>query len=209
MSITFSKKLTAAALISAAVAGSICVSVAVAQVGPKQASDAASPAAQSYSPPVMREHGNELLTYFGRLKSSGKWCSCDLKTWKQLVKRDAVVGDEFGWARYDAHGLVSVTFAQQSEDAFAEDRYFIGSDGRASKMIRTGAYSNDPVASVIFEPDPQGRLRLSASGKDVVRKMTAAGFETYFVDWNHFSKLSQIPFAPLLSLKARGAGSGC
>ncbi len=166
-------------------------------------------AAQSYSPPVMRDSRREPITFFGRLKSSGKWCPYDLKTWKRLVKQDAVIGDEFGWAHEDAHRLLSVVFFQQSEDAFAEDQYFAEPDGRVSKMIRTGAYYGDPIASVIFEPDQQHRLRLSATGKVVVKKMNDAGFDPYFVDWDHFSALSQLPFAKLFSPTAGNSRTGC
>jgi len=166
-------------------------------------------AAESYSPPVMRDSRHEPITFFGRLKSTGKWCSYDLKTWKRLVKQDGVIGDEFGWAHDDTHHLVSVTYFQQSEDAFAEDQYFIEPDGRVSRMVRTGGYFGDPIASVIFEPDPQRRLRLSSAGKTVVQKMEAAGYNPYFVDWDHFSALSQFPFAKLLSLTAGNARSAC
>jgi hypothetical protein len=166
-------------------------------------------AAPSYKPPVMRDDRKEPITFFGRLKSTGRWCSYDLKTWKKLVKRDAVIGDEFGWMHYDARGPLSVTFFQQSEDAFAEDQYFVGPDAQVSKMVRTGAVYEDPLASVSFEPDPQGRLRLSASAKVVVQKMKAAGYGPYWVDWDHYSKLGQMPFSNLLSPGAQGARSGC
>ena len=151
----------------------------------------------------MRDDRHEPIKYFGRLKSTGKWCAYDLKSWNLLVQHDDLFGDEFGWAHYDAHRFLSVTLYQGSEDAFAEDQYFIEPDGRVSKMVRTGAYLDNPIASVVFEPDRQRRLRLTAAGKSVVLEMEAAGYDPYFVDWDHFSTLSHIPFANLLSLTAK------
>jgi len=155
-------------------------------------------AAQGYTPPVTVEDHTNVSTWFGRLKTTGKWCSFDRKTMERRSKRDELIPGEFGWMRSDAHGLQSVTYAQESEDAYVEDRYFIGPNGTVVKMVRTGHYINDPWASVTFAPDAQGRLRLTAASKAVVEKMNAAEFEPYWVDWKHYSRLAQVPFATLI-----------
>ena len=71
-------------------------------------------------------------------------------------------------------------------------------------MVRTGHYINDPWTSVTFEPDASGRLRLTPASKAIVTKMDASGWETYFVNWDHFSKLRQLPFSSLLD-RQKGA----
>jgi hypothetical protein len=159
--------------------------------------------AQDYVPPVTHEDRTSVSVWFARVKKTGKWCEFDRQTLNRRSGRDELIGGEFGWARFTGRHLQSVTYARQSEDAYVEDRYYVGSKNEVQKMVRTGHYIAGPWVSVTFEPDGAGHLRLSARSKAVVRKMTADNQETYYVEWNHFSKLSQIPFSRLLK---RGSG---
>src|SRR5512143_3152184 len=121
--------------------------------------------AESYVPPVSFEEKKDISTWFGRVKSTGKWCAFDRQTMERRSKRDELIPGEFGWARFDGRRLRSVTYAQESEDAYVEDLYFLGPKNEVVKMVRTGHYINDPWVSVTFEPDSAGRLRLSALSK--------------------------------------------
>ena len=76
-------------------------------------------------------------------------------------------------------------------------------------MIRTGGYIQAPPVSVIFAPDKQSRLRLTATSKAVIEKMTKAGYDPYFVSWPHASRLSQLPFVKLLDLKMAPKPGAC
>ena len=169
----------------------------------------AQPESRSYKPPVMRDDGPGVSIWFGRVVHSGKWCAFDRKAVRRAYEQNKLATDESGWARYDAHGLTSVTFVSESEDAFAEDQFFVDHKGVVMKMIRTGHYINDPLASVTFEPDARSRLRLAPSSKQVVERMKAAGYDPYFVDWEHFSNLSQLPFVKLLDLKTAPKPGAC
>ena len=162
-----------------------------------------------YKPPVERESQSSVAVWFGEVKRAGHWCVLDKKA---IGRLEAIrpEGREFGWARYDAHGLVSVTDANESEDAYAEDRYLVDPAGAVIKMVRTGHYINDPWASVTFEPDAKGRLRLTPSSSRIVRMMKAAGYDPYFAtDWGHVSRLTQLPYAKLLDLKAAPMPGRC
>jgi hypothetical protein len=164
----------------------------------------------AYTPPTdFGKNDTPPSAYFARLNRTGRWCVATPAKWMRLVDRDKVDSHEFGWVRFDDGWPIAVTYAYQSEDAYSEDRYLVGKDHRVGKMIRTGHYINDPWASVTFLPDAQGRLRLTADSKVIVRKMDAAGYDPYFVDWDHFSRLEQIPFARLLDLDHRTAGPSC
>ncbi len=168
---------------------------------------------QRFKPPVEFENRKGVpdpQLWFARRARTGRWCAFDRGTFERLAKQDEIQPGVFGWARFDAHGLRSVTYAQESEDAYSEDRYVLGPDHQIARMVRTGHYINDPWVSVTFEPDASGRLRLTPASAAIVKKMSAAGLETYFVDWDHFSKLSQLPFASLLD-RQTGARivSGC
>jgi hypothetical protein len=164
----------------------------------------------NYTPPTdFGKNDTPPSVYFGRLKRTGKWCAAKPDPWKQLVDHERIASDEFGWVRFDDGWPVAITFAQQSEDADVEDRYLVGKDHRVVKMIRTGHYINDPWASVTFEPDAQGRLRLTEASKVIVHKMDDAMYETYWVNWDHFSRLEQIPFAQLIDLDRRTASPTC
>lgn len=149
----------------------------------------------------MRDDGPGVSIWFGRVLRTGQWCAFDRKTVRMNYEQNKLASNQSGWARYGARGLTSVTSVQESEDAFAEDQFFVDAKGVVTKMVRTGHYINDPLASVTFEPDAQGRLRLTPGSKKVVERMKAAHYDPYFVDWDHFSRLSQLPFVKLLDLK--------
>jgi hypothetical protein len=171
-------------------------------------------AAAPYTPPVTFEGQKGVQVWFGRVKATGKWCAFGLDEMKRRFARSEVLAEDSGWARYDGDRLLSITHVQENEDAYAEDRYVIGAKGEVARMIRTGHYIKDPWASVTFEPDSQGRLRLTAASKQVVQRMGQAEYETYFVDWDHFSTLAQIPFAKLADgfrdpAKRAAAGAFC
>jgi hypothetical protein len=167
---------------------------------PLGASWSAQPA-KRFTPPVTFENRKGVpdpQVWFARESKTGRWCAFDRATLERQAKRDEIRPGESGWARFDAHGLQSVTYAQESEDAYSEDRYFVGPVHEVERMVRTGHYINDPWVSVTFEPDASGRLRLTPASKAIVQKMDASGWETYFVNWDHFSKLRQLPFGSLL-----------
>lgn len=166
-------------------------------------------AAPGYVPPVTHEDRTDVSIWFARIKATGKWCQFDSETMAAHSKREDLVPGEFGWARFDGRHLKSVTYAQQSEDAYVEDRYYLGSKNQVQKMVRTGHYITAPWVSVTFQPDGAGRLRLSSASKSVIQKMTADGQETYFVDWDHFSRLSQLPFGKFLNRQSGQAASVC
>lgn len=166
-----------------------------------------------FKPPVEFENRKGVpdpQLWFAREAKTGRWCAFDRGTFERLAKQDGIQPGVLGWARFDAQGLKSVTYARESEDAYSEDRYVMGPDHGIARMVRTGHYINDPWVSVTFEPDVSGRLRLTSASAAIVKKMNAAGLETYFVEWDHFSKLGQLPFASLLD-RQTGAQivSGC
>ena len=184
-------------------AASLLVGAAL-MAGPAWAQDAS----PSYKPPVMRDDRRRISVWFGQVLKTGKWCAFDRKTFDRESNRDRLAPNISGWARYGAKGLTSVTLFQTSEDAGSEDHFFVDA-GAVTKMIRTGGYIQDPSVSVTFEPDKRGRLRLTAASTIVVKQMNKAGYDPYFVDWPHASRLSQLPFAKLLDLKTAPRPGDC
>jgi hypothetical protein len=162
-----------------------------------------------YKPPVMRDDGPGVSIWFGHVIRTGQWCAFDRRTVRRGYEQNRLAPDESGWARYGAQGLTSVVFVQENEDYFTEDQYFVDGKGAVTKMIRTGHYAQDPLASLIFVPDPDGRLRLSSSSKRAVQRMKAADFGIEWVDWDHFSRLTQLPFVKLLDLKSAPKPGAC
>jgi hypothetical protein len=147
--------------------------------------------------------------WFGRLATSGEWCALDNRSMKRHQKDQDL--DEIGWARFDGNRLKSLTYAREDEgqDSYVEDRYFVGPRNVILRMVRTGHYINDPVTAVTFAPGGHGELALTAASKRRVQNMVAAKEETYWVDWEAFSRLDQIPFAKLAAPHAPAPASGC
>jgi len=156
--------------------------------------------ADSYIPPVVKEASIPPQAFFGKVKRTGRWCAFDLTEWKARNAREEIDPEEFGWIRYSQGRLESITVGNQSADANTEDRYFFGSDARAIRMIRSGHYINAPWASFEYRPGKNGRLVLTAQGREVVRRLVADDQETYIVDWPRYPVFGSIPFAKLINL---------
>jgi hypothetical protein len=137
--------------------------------------------AAAFKPPVTDEPKAGAAVWFARVEPGGRWCGfASRKTLDRRAKRDQIMAGDFGWARYGGDRLQSVTYAQESEDAYVEDRYVVGANNEVTKMVRTGHYFRDPWVSLTFAPDGRGRLRLTPASRRVLHKMEMAGHETYF-----------------------------
>jgi hypothetical protein len=102
---------------------------------------------------------------------------------------------------YDRRRLQAIEVSNESEDASADDVYYLDAQQRITRMVRTGHSGEDPIFSVTFVPDWTGRLVLTPASKEVVRRMEQAELETEITDWPKYASFAHMPFRNLIRLK--------
>lgn len=124
-----------------------------------------------------------------------RWCAATSDAAAQAASQSEWV-DAGESVRLRYHGAVidGLTVVLRSEDAFVEDDYRLFPDGRVRELQRRGAYGGQDVISVVFQPDARGHLQLNEKSRAAMADEEKANRETYFIAWDHYTRLSDMPF---------------
>jgi hypothetical protein len=104
----------------------------------------------------------------------------------------------YAWIRLRGGELTSITVERISEDANTEDRYFFDASGRVVELRRTGFYIHDERATYVFKRDAAGRLALTPQSRALRKRVERLEYQTYFLEWPLYQRLSEFPFARLI-----------
>jgi len=158
--------------------------------------------AQAYQPPVQPGPRGRPSAWIAKQMGVGTWCAFN----RLASAREGLEVGEYDpenrvtvW--YDRRRLQAIEVSNENEDAAADDVYYLDAQQRITRMVRTGHSGEDPAFSVTFVPDWTGRLVLTPSSKEIVRRMEQAELETEITDWPRYASFTHMPFRNLIRLK--------
>ena len=161
---------------------------------------AALPAA-SYKPPVEAAPKGTPQAWILKKNGEGRWCAFTSRKAVEAALDSGDYEEADRAALWLAHGrLTAIMVSNDSEDAMADDVYYLDARRQVTRLVRTGHYIKDPMFSVTFAPDWTGRLVMTPASREVVRLMDQAEYETYITDWHRFAGFDRMPFRRLIRL---------
>jgi len=110
-------------------------------------------------------------------------------------------GDDRALLSFDRGRVTAIMVSNDSEDAIADDIYYLDAHRKITRMVRTGHYIKDPMFSVTFVPDWSGRLVMTPASREIMRRMDQADYESYIVDWPKFQRFDRMPFRNLIQIR--------
>jgi hypothetical protein len=159
---------------------------------------------KTLTPKVLKEPHTAPAAWFLEDRKRRRWCT--FSTRKAAEAFSGTLGDfalsetpGVAWVRIDGGKLVSITEQVQSEDAFTEDRYFFDPAGRVTELRRSGLYVNDERATYILRPNVAGKLVTTPQTQALMKQLDARGYTLYFVRWDTYGRLAEMPFAKLIA----------
>jgi len=158
--------------------------------------------AAPYKPPVEPEPKASPKAWLAKREGAAVWCAfLSRKAVEAALDSGDYDTDEGVTIWHDGKRIQAIMVSSESEDAFADDIYYLDARQRITRMVRTGHYINDPVFSVAFVPDWTGRLALTSASREVVRLMEQAQYEPYITDWPKYASFGSMPFRSLIGLR--------
>jgi len=158
--------------------------------------------ATRYKPPVEAAPKGRPQAWLVKKKGEGLWCAfLSLRAVQAALDSGDYDEDDRAVIWHDRKHLSAVMVSNDSEDAMADDTYYLDARQRVMRLVRTGHYINDPMFSVTFAPDWTGRLVMTPASRQVVRLMEQAEYEPYITDWPKFARFDRMPFRNLIQLK--------
>jgi len=155
--------------------------------------------AAPYQPPIAAELRGQRVTHIVRQAHKAVWCVVgEEKAIKVAMESGRFSQDDYISLFLD-NPARAIVVDNESEDAYARDVYYFDARRRLTRLVRTGHYINDPVFSVTFVPGAGGKLALTRASREIVRRMTQAGYEPYIVDWPKFAGYDQMPFRSMIA----------
>lgn len=166
--------------------------------------------AAPYRPPVEAAPKARPQAWIVKKKGEGVWCAfASLKAAQAAL--DSGDYDDGGRAViWHDHGrLTAIMVSNDSDDAIADDVYYLDARQKVTHMVRTGHYIRDPLFSVTFAPDWTGRLVMTPASREVMRLMEQAEYEPYITQWPIFAGYDRMPFRNLIRLRPAAVRAGC
>jgi hypothetical protein len=155
--------------------------------------------AKPYQPPVAPAIKGQRVTHIVKRARKAVWCVMeDEKAIKAGIESDRFAPEDYVSLFLD-NSARAITVYNESEDAYAQDTYYFDAYRQITRLVRTGHYINDPVFSVTFIPTAKGKLVLTRSSQEIVRRMTMEGYDPYIVDWPKFASYDQMPFRSMIA----------
>ena len=159
---------------------------------------AALPAA-SYKPPVEAAPKGTPQAWILKKKGEGRWCAFTSHKAVEAALDSGDYDEDDRAALWLAHGrLTAIMVSNDSEDAMADDVYYLDARRKVTRLVRTGHYIEHPMFSLTYAPDWTGRLVMTPASRDIVRLMEQAQYETYITDWPRFAGFDRMPFRNLI-----------
>ena len=167
--------------------------------------------AASYKPPVEAGPKGTPQAWVLKQKGVGRWCAFTSRKAVQAALDSGDYDEDDRTAIWLTHGrLTAIMVSNDSEDAIADDIYYLDAHRQVMRLVRTGHYIKDPPFSVTFAPDWTGRLVMTPASREVVRLMDQAEYESYIIDWPRFAGFDRMPFRNLIRFdRAVTVKSGC
>ena len=165
-------------------------------------------AAQVYDAHPGKAHDEHAAAWFLEDPRNGSWCAFTSRTalnakGKELDKADLEDTPVYAWLELKSGRIDAITVETMSEDAFTDDRYRFGPSGRIESLGRTGHYINDHWSTFFYQPDAKGHLVLPPEGRTIARALERnKNYTTYWLEWDRYDRLSEMPFASLISVSA-------
>lgn len=158
--------------------------------------------AARYKPPVEPAPKASPKAWFAKREGIALWCAfASRKEADAALDSDDYDADARAILWHDGARIQAIMIAKESEDAFADDVYYLDARQRITRLVRTGRYGDDPLFSVTFVPDWTGRLVLTQASREVVRLMEQAEYGADIVDWPRFASFARMPFRSLITLR--------
>ena len=155
--------------------------------------------AAPYKPPVETAPKGTPQAWILKKTGVGRWCAFTSRKAVQAALDSGDYDENDRAALWIARGrLTAIMVSNDSEDAMADDVYYLDAHRKIMRMVRTGHYIENPMFSLTFAPDWTGRLVMKAGSREVVRLMEQAGYEPYITDWPRFAGLGRMPFRSLI-----------
>lgn len=159
---------------------------------------AALPAA-SYRPPVEAGPKGPPQAWILKKKGVGRWCAFTSRKAVEAALESGDYDEEDRAALWLTHGrLAAVMVSNDSEDAMADDVYYLDAHRKVTRLVRSGHPREDPPFSLTFAPDWTGRLVMTPASREMARLMEQAEYETDITDWPRFSGFDRMPFRSLV-----------
>ena len=159
---------------------------------------AALPAA-SYKPPVEAAPKGTPQAWILKKKGEGRWCAFTSRKAVEAALDSGDYDEDDRAALWLAHGrLTAIMVSNDSEDAMADDVYYLDARQKVARLVRTGHYIEHPMFSLTYAPDWTGRLVMTPASRDIVRLMEQAQYETYITGWPRFAGFDRMPFRNLI-----------
>jgi hypothetical protein len=158
--------------------------------------------AAPYKPPVEAGPKGPPQAWILKKKGVGRWCAFTSRKAVQAALDSGDYDEDDRAALWLARGrLAAIMVSNDSEDAMADDVYYVDASRKVTRLVRTGHYIENPMFSVTYAPDWTGRLVMTPASREVVRLMDQAEYETYITDWPRFATFDRMPFRNLIHLK--------
>jgi len=158
--------------------------------------------AAPYQPPVGADPKAPPIAWFAKKARAGIWCSFgSLKAFQAALDSRKYSADDRAIVWAEGGHLWAIGVANDSEDAFTSDAYYLDQHQKLTRMVRTGRYIESPLFSVTYVPDRTGRLVMTPASREVIRRMEQAEYESYVIDWPKFSSFDRMPFRNLIQFK--------
>ena len=159
---------------------------------------AALPAA-SYKPPVEAAPKGTPQAWILKKKGEGRWCAFTSRKAVEAALDSGDYDEDDRAALWLAHGrLTAIMVSNDSEDAMADDVFYLDARRKVTRLVRTGHYIEHPMFSLTYAPDWTGRLVMTPASRDIVRLMEQAQYETYITGWPRFAGFDRMPFRNLI-----------
>ena len=134
--------------------------------------------AAPYTPPVEPEPKASPNAWFAKRAGAAIWCAfSSRKAADAALASGDYDTDERAIIWHNGARIQAIMVANESEEAFADDVYYLDRSQRVTRMVRTGHDVDDPLFSVTFMPDWTGRLVLTPAAREAVRLMEQADYE--------------------------------
>jgi len=158
--------------------------------------------ATPYKPPVEADPKGLPTAWLAKKAHAGVWCSFESrKAIQAALDSGKVTADNRAVVWTEDHRLRAVGVANDSEDAFTSDTYYLDPHQKITRMVRTGRYIESPLFSVTYIANRTGRLVMTAASREVIRRMDQALYESYIIGWPKFASFDRMPFRSLIQLK--------
>ena len=158
-------------------------------------------AAAFYKPPVEVAPKGTPQAWILKKKGVGRWCAFTSRKAIEAALDSGDYDEDDRAALWITHGrLTAIIVSNDSEDAMADDVYYLDARRKITRLVRIGHYIKDPPFSVTFAPDWTGRLVMTPASREVVRLMEQADYESSIIDWPRFAGFDRMPFRNLIQL---------